>query len=109
MVTPDAENAGREQRRRRLVRGLRHRLTEHGDGCLVTVAGEGEAKVEQDVRAFPGGRRLGKRFAQLGGTWLGLSVSKRLIEAQGGSLGIDARPGTGNAFWFHLPLLTNIK
>jgi signal transduction histidine kinase len=50
-----------------------------------------------------------ERFAQLGGTWLGLSVSKRLIEAQGGSLGIDARPGTGNAFWFHLPLLTNIK
>jgi signal transduction histidine kinase len=41
-----------------------------------------------------------------GGTGLGLSVVKAVVEAQGGQVGVDDRPGGGAIFWFTLPLVT---
>lgn len=37
------------------------------------------------------------------GAGLGLSISKRLIAAMGGVLGLESEPGQGSAFWFDLP------
>lgn len=39
-----------------------------------------------------------------GGAGIGLAVARRIIEAHGGQIGVDGKPGRGATFWFTLTL-----
>jgi signal transduction histidine kinase len=53
--------------------------------------------------------KLFQRFSQLkegsakGGTGLGLSIAKAIVEAHGGTIGVESQLGVGSTFWFSLP------
>jgi PAS domain S-box-containing protein len=44
-----------------------------------------------------------RRFTRIGGAWLGLSISQRVVEAHGGTMGVAPNPDGGNTFWVTIP------
>ncbi len=65
-----------------------------------TGAGIGEAGL---ARLFTPFERLGAAYGPIEGTGLGLAVSRQLVEAMGGTLGVESTPGVGSTFWVDLP------
>ncbi|MDH5408330.1 MAG: ATP-binding protein [Gammaproteobacteria bacterium] len=56
--------------------------------------------------------RIFERFVQeddtttrrFGGTGLGISIAKQLVELMGGAIGVTSKPGNGSRFWFEVDL-----
>ena len=44
-----------------------------------------------------------------GGTGLGLSLCERLVQLQGGQIGVHSQPDQGALFWFELPLVPALQ
>jgi signal transduction histidine kinase len=77
----------------------------------VEVEDSGEGISAEDLK------RLFVEFQQLDsssskrhqGTGLGLALTRRIVEAQGGSVGVTSEPGKGSIFWAILPRCHSIR
>jgi CheY-like chemotaxis protein len=78
-----------------------------GDGTVtitVTDTGIGIAEADQQRLFHEFGQIPNRLQAKVRGTGLGLSLSKRLAELLGGSVGVISAPGEGSTFWLRLPM-----
>lgn len=48
-----------------------------------------------------------RRDQELGGTGIGLALTRRLVDIHGGSIGVESELGKGSEFWFTMPLAEN--
>ena len=79
--------------RQRRLREMRICVTDQGPGI----------KADKIERLFVAFERLGAERSAVPGTGLGLTLSKHLAEAMGGSIGVKSVPGKGSTFWLQLP------
>ena len=77
----------------------------------VAVVDTGEGiPVEELEHIFDRFYRVNKaRERENGGTGLGLAIAKEFIQAQGGSIQVESRPGSGSCFRIFLPVNNDIK
>jgi signal transduction histidine kinase len=78
-----------------------------GDGTVtirVTDTGIGIAEADQGRLFHEFGQVPNPLQAKVRGTGLGLSLSKRLAELLGGSVGVTSAPGKGSTFWVRMPM-----
>ncbi len=68
----------------------------------VTDTGRGIAPEKLD-RLFNPFERLGAENTGIEGTGLGLALSKRLVQAMGGTMGVDSSVNVGTTIWVELP------
>ncbi|HVN53570.1 MAG TPA: ATP-binding protein [Anaerolineaceae bacterium] len=81
-----------------------HARRENGS-CVVEVSDSGEGIQPEDLPhlfdQFYRGEKSRNRAT--GGAGLGLAISRGIVDAHGGTIGVESQPGQGARFWFTLP------
>lgn len=80
-------------RARRIHDGVRIEVIDWGPGLAP----------EKQAQLFEPFNRLGLERSTVEGHGIGLALAKRLVELQGGSIGVVSTPGEGATFWIELP------
>ncbi|MDQ3812685.1 MAG: PAS domain S-box protein, partial [Armatimonadota bacterium] len=71
----------------------------------IEVSDTGPGIAPEDMeKLFTPFERLNAERSEVEGTGLGLALSQRLVEAMGGTLGVESVPGHGSTFFIELPL-----
>jgi len=73
---------------------IRLEITDRGPGL----------STEKQAQLFEPFNRLGLERSGLEGHGIGLALAKRLVELQGGVIGVVSQPGEGATFWVELPV-----
>jgi CheY-like chemotaxis protein len=77
------------------------------DGLRITVVDNGPGlTVQQQARLFDPFERL-DASGEVEGSGLGLALSRSLVTAMQGRIGVDSQPDTGSRFWIELPLVAS--
>jgi two-component system OmpR family sensor kinase len=84
---------------------IRVRVSRRGETAIVEVIDRGEGIARSDLeRLFtPFFRADRSRARATGGVGLGLALSKRIVEAHGGTLAAQSAPGAGTTMTIALP------
>ncbi len=77
---------------------------QHEDTVEISVADSGQGLTDDQVaRLFNPFERVGAQRGSVAGTGLGLALTRELVQAMGGSVGVNSRPGEGSTFYVRLP------
>jgi len=75
-----------------------------GGWCEVSVLDDGPGIPSEILPTlFQRYTRAPNESADAGGTGLGLLIVREIVEAHGGTVGVDSTPGRGSRFWFRIP------
>lgn len=84
---------------------IRVTLEDRGDAVHVTVTDQGiGVPAAEQPRLFERFYRAEALRLATSGLGLGLYITRMLVEAHGGEVGVHAEPGQGSTFWFALPV-----
>lgn len=77
--------------------------------------GRNRIEVRDRGRGVPDGQRerifapLARLDKSIAGVGIGLATCRRIVEAHGGSMGVEGRDGGGAVFWFDLPAIDDLQ